>query len=361
MSTTTQYDPRVDYDARLKDAGASKTVYALVTPEVEKAKADCLTAMASPRHRLSAGYIEQFRDAWTGKQDGADREFFDRWVEWSKPAVDFNRTKFPFFYPTAGASEALRHLIYDYAARIYGEGHGATVPTLHVFEGEYEGFKAMAQAAGVLVVEHPRQRWRAVQLASHETFFISQPSAIDGCVWEDFNLFMHHLSAQNRTPNVVVDLTYVGAVPQTALAQPIRADAPCVRNVVFSLSKPFGVYYDRIGGVWARQEDAGLFGNRWFKNLTSLRLGSTLLYRYGVFDLPEHYAGVQAQAVAQVSEALNMALRPADVFILAQGAADQPASDSFARYLTRVKGSVPRVCLTPGMARTIGTSGPVTP
>ena len=45
----------------------------------------------------------------------------------------------------------------------------------------------------------------------------------------------------------------------------------------FAANRSFGVYYDRIGGIWMRQEDQGLFGNKWFKNLTSLALGTTLL------------------------------------------------------------------------------------
>lgn len=55
MATTTQHDPRQALDARLRQAGASKTVYALVTPEIEAVKAELLgnsggNGRASPRH-----------------------------------------------------------------------------------------------------------------------------------------------------------------------------------------------------------------------------------------------------------------------------------------------------------------------
>ena len=38
MATSTQYNPNQNLNAVLLDAGLSKTVYALVTPETERAK-----------------------------------------------------------------------------------------------------------------------------------------------------------------------------------------------------------------------------------------------------------------------------------------------------------------------------------
>src|SRR5258707_15284940 len=79
------HDPELD--RRVKAAGASKTVYALVTPETEAAKNFILgNAVAGPdaarRHHL-----EQFRDAWTGKQFASHEAFIDRWMSWAAPGV----------------------------------------------------------------------------------------------------------------------------------------------------------------------------------------------------------------------------------------------------------------------------------
>ncbi len=255
MSTTTQYNPNAELNARLLAAGASKTVYALVTSETEMAKREALGVK-----KVTLGidpspfedYLSMFREAWTGKQDAIHEEFFDRWVGWSKPVIDFDRTAFPFYYPCNGASEPIRQLIFEWA-----NGRSPTVP-IHVFEGEYEGYKAMAEAARIGCAEHKREGWRENLLNrtnfgrdrfdEHSLFFISAPSAIDGMVWQEFNEFLAAMPANT----VVVDCTYVGAVPERAIRERFNLNAPSVRNVVFSLSKPFGCYYDRIGGIWMR-------------------------------------------------------------------------------------------------------------
>src|SRR5262245_47825412 len=99
------HDPELD--RRVKDAGASKTVYALVTPETEATKNLILgnTADAARRH-----YLEQFRDAWTGKQYAAHEAFLERWMAWSSPVIAIDAAGYSWRYPTAGGSEALFHV-----------------------------------------------------------------------------------------------------------------------------------------------------------------------------------------------------------------------------------------------------------
>lgn len=334
-----QYSPNKELDDKLVAAGASKTVYALVTPEVEAAK----TFITHDPE-----YLSRFRGAWTKKQDTAHHEFFDAWVEWSKPLVALDRKDFPFYYPCNGASEALRHLIYKY-------GCDTTQPRIHVFEGEYEGYSAFAKDANVKVVVHDREDWRNSVLdvfQPGDLFFISQPSAIDGNVWTDFNRFLDVMERFGTC--VVADLTYVGAIADEPAAR-FNMTFPSVRNVVFSLSKPFGAYYDRIGGVFCREEDGGLFGNAWFKNLTSLALGTRLLTRHGVYELPRKYAPEQDKALAEVGTALGLVLRPADIYILAVSlhALADKAMDT---HLRRTPNGLLRVCLTPKMAEMIGTT-----
>ena len=71
------HDPELD--RRVKDAGASKTVYALVTPETEAAKNFILgNAVAGP-DAARRRHLEQFRDAWTGKQYASHEVFIERW------------------------------------------------------------------------------------------------------------------------------------------------------------------------------------------------------------------------------------------------------------------------------------------
>ena len=358
MATTTQYNPDPELNRRLLGAGVSKTIYALVTPETEAAKAAELGDLL-PDGRANAAradYLQQYREAWTGKQDQTHVDFFEAWRAWSAPLVDLDRAAFAFLYPTSGASEPLRHLIQDYGNIARAEGF---TPRVHVFAGEYEGYRAYAESARIECVAHDRRRWEEVarDLPASEWFFLSQPSAIDGDVWPDANRFLRALSRRGEAPQVVVDLTYVGAIAR-APAERFDVGAPCVRNVVFSLSKAFGVYYDRIGGVWSRQEDLGLFGNKWFKNLFSLRLGTRLMRSHGVFDLPNKYAALQGERTRAVGRALGVDLRPADVFILASAAADAFTDERLRRYLSRAPADSAtrlRLCLTAGMAEVLGT------
>lgn len=323
MATATQYNPNRDMNKELLDLGLSKTVYALVTPETEALRGQIQTA----------DYMDQFRDAWTGKQDAYHEEFFNKWCEWSSPVVDLDRDIFPFYYPTAGASEPLRQIIFNLAA-------GSSRARIHFFKGEYEGYRAMAEAAGLRCVEHDRNHWGSVSDDMHydDMFFISQPSAIDGNVWQDFNRFLSHMPDRS----VVADITYVGAVPESAIVEKFNLNHDSVNAIVFSLSKPFGAYYDRIGGCFAREEDLALFGNRWFKNLTSIRYGTLLLDNLSVFELPERYRAAQEFAIART----DFDLSPSDVYILAYGGPN--AAGGLSDYLARSRHI--RVCLTPGMA-----------
>jgi hypothetical protein len=351
MSTATAYNPQRELNRILLEAGASKTVYALVTPETEAAKDALFGDTHSPQR---GAYKDMFRGAWTSKQDSYHREFFQTWLDWSSPVIDFNPDEFRFAYPTAGASEALRHMIYDWA-----RGCSPSQP-IHVFKGEYEGYKAMAEACRIGCIEHDRDDWKGLltrRLARplHESFdqysrfYISMPSAIDGDVWQDFNAFLDMMP-----PNtVIVDATYVGGVPQSAIRERFNLRAPSVHAVVFSLSKPFGAYYDRIGGVFMREEDEGLFGNMWFKNLTSLALGTLLMKQNDVFKLPTKYAETQRLAVAAARSGIGFDFAPADVYMLAT-ATDEGSDLPMAKYLRRA-GNL-RVCVTAAMANLIGTA-----
>ena len=351
MATSTQFNPNADLNRVLLAAGASKTVYALVTPETERAKAAVFGDADGPRRQA---YLDQFREAWTAKQDRIHEDFFHSWHGWSAPVVDLDRKLFPFHYPTAGASEALRHLIYDFSRRYT---RTMAPPLIHVFEGEYEGYKAMAEAAGVEIMEWSRDDWRLLverlnygQMGWNHLVFLSQPSAIDGNVWKDCNEFLASITMPNC---VVMDVTYVGAIPEGAVNERFNLNLPCVRNVVFSLSKPFGLYYDRVGGVFCREEDMGLFGNKWFKNLTSLSLGTIMMERSDVFAMATKYAEQQKLAVAMISARLGFTLTPSDVFILATAeSAPDAAMDT---YLRRPATGKLRLCLTPDMAKQIGT------
>jgi hypothetical protein len=352
------HDPELD--RRVKDAGGSKTVYALVTPETEAAKNFILGNAVTGPDAARRRHLEQFREAWTGKQFASHEAFIERWIAWAAPVVAIDAPALAWRYPTGGASEALFHVIAAYGNRARGEKFN---PEVHIFAGEYEGYKAYAESCGIAVIEHRRADWQAVgrELPATALFCLSQPSAIDGNVWPHANDFLGLIAASADRPRVLLDVTYVGAIADQPAAR-IAADSPAVQDLVFSLSKPFGVYYDRIGGVLCRNAMPSLFGNQWFKNLTSLQLGMALLERHDVFDLPRRYKSVQREAAAQIGRYLGLALRPSDVIVLAQADPNATTDRALTAFLRRPAGdgdAALRLCLTPAMAAMIGTAGPI--
>jgi histidinol-phosphate/aromatic aminotransferase/cobyric acid decarboxylase-like protein len=214
-----------------------------------------------------------------------------------------------------------------------------------VFAGEYEGYAAYARAAGVTVIAHNRTAWNDIAYAPHAVhrWYVSQPSAIDGNVWKEFPQFLR--ATEQRGVEVAVDLAYVGAVAD----QPVLdLSLPNIPHVFFSLSKVFGVFYHRVGGVLSRAPLLGLEGNKWFKNMFSLYLGTSLIRETpSPSTLPAKYRPIQAEACRLLGERYAIPFTPSDVLLLASSkTGDYPAA--FRR------GGGYRWCLTPTLDRLLG-------
>lgn len=330
----------------LSEACLSKIVYSLVMPETVAAIDRVLDGQGRD------AYHSLFQEAWTQKQDRVHEDFFALWRDWVKPIVHIP-SEFQHGYPTAGASEAIREVMHAHC-------HSSIErPFFHVFEGEYEGFTAYAQAMGAGIAVHPRAKWREVVEhiglqsrigQSRPMFLLSEPSAIDGAPWTDHAAFLQALHQNAPQVPVMLDLTYVGCV-HTSFQIYVT---PNVSSIVFSLSKPCGAYYYRIGGALTRNPLPALFGNKWFKNLLSLQIGTEMMKTHGVFELPRKYHPVQKQAVEMANAKLGLKLSPAPVFVLATA---QPTEEPLSRFLTRGSANpIARVCVTPLMAGLIQPS-----
>jgi histidinol-phosphate/aromatic aminotransferase/cobyric acid decarboxylase-like protein len=305
-----------------------KTVYGLYYPET-RAIVDALWS-----ERPHAWYEQNY----TGKQDAMHRPFFETWRAWARGGGVTLGDEFAFEYPTAGANEAIHALLALQATRR---------KRVHVFRGEYEGYSILASALGIEVVVHERDGYRdsLARAAPGDQLWVSQPSAIDGNVWSDLGALTDWLPAVAPDVEIVIDVTYVGAVARD-FAIDLRARN--ITAVLFSLSKPFGVYYHRIGGVLSRTEIPTLRGHLWFKNLFSLHLGTRLLERHAARALPSKYASHQREALARAIEAHEApnGTVASDVVMLAHAEDD----GAFAEYR---RGPGLRFCLSPAMDRII--------
>jgi|HubBroStandDraft_6_1064221.scaffolds.fasta_scaffold161087_2 histidinol-phosphate/aromatic aminotransferase/cobyric acid decarboxylase-like protein len=318
----------------------SRTVYSLYYPETRRV-VDALWA-----ERPHALYERNYGK----RQDAMHRGCLDGWVAWATRAGVRLGDGFAHHYPTSGASEGIHALLAFQAT--HGGGR------VHVFEGEYEGYAHTAAALALPVVAHPRARdtWTraAASLAPGDSFWVSQPSAIDGNLWADFADFAALIAERAPGAGLVVDLTYVGAVPAPL---PIDLERAPVAAVLWSLSKPFGVYYHRIGGLLTRVEVPALRGHHWFKNLFSLALGERLMASFAAGELPARYRAEQERALAEARDAGLVAggARVSDVVILAHA----PAGDErFAEYR---RGAGLRFCLSPMMDARINPEARLNP
>ena len=290
---------------------------------------------------------------YLGGQDRLHERFLDRWLEWRRGFVTLDASGFPHRYASAGSSEAIRECIAQYSVDRRSAGREAVI---HTFDGEYEGYAAYADAYRVRMVRHDRRAWReslgrlSADAVRGDLVLVSEPSAIDGNLWADFPAFIAHLERELPTVRVAVDLTYVGTI---ARAYTIDVSSDVIDTVFFSLSKVYGVYYHRIGGVFSRSVMPGLVGNRWFKNTFSLELGHELLAALPPRAIPTAYRATQARATADASAALGIPLTASDAILIAHHAwsDDLPAA---VRSLRRA--SVVRCCLTPSLDRLLSAS-----
>jgi hypothetical protein len=292
---------------RISQLGVLPTVYSLVYPE---------TRRVFEAFRRREGLAEMYERAWTKHQDPMHVELFDTWRQWCTPVLSVDWDRFPHRYASAGSSEAIRDSIASYAAERCSMDP-AGPPRLHVFAGEYEGYAAYARAYHCEVVTHDRADYAESmrnQCRPGERFYLSAPSSLDGDVWSELPAFWRFLAEDLPHLRVALDLCYVGCVGSGAYE--IAVDGRCVDTLFFSLSKVFGVYYHRIGGVLTREVAPGMAGNIWFKNLFSLRFGTELLRRHDVFDLPRRARPHQEAVVDSLREIVGPSVRASDVVLL---------------------------------------------
>ena len=267
-----------------------------------------------------------FNQAWLGHQNALPGRFLDTWRSWSGADL----STFPHGTVSNGSSEAIRELIAG--------------TELVIFEGEYEGYAAIATARGMPIRRLSRADPAAglAGVSEGAVCFISDPASVDGEHWEGLGAFLDLLQTQAPSVSVVLDLAYVGAVRNPVA---VRLDSPNVSAVVFSLSKPFSLYRYRVGGVYSRRPLPALAYNHWFNSLLGLKLGIELMERHAVAEVPQRYAAIQGRVVAAaVAEGEVPAdTVPSNVILLARS----QLAHANPRY-NRLPGAS-RYCLTPGL------------
>lgn len=234
------------------------------------------------------------------------------------------------FYPTAGSSEGLFHILCDLKLR--------GIKQINVLAGEYEGFGIQAGNLGIQVNAIP---FEDAHKAKTGWWIVSQPSAWNGCSLP--NAWFQTMADKGH--KFVLDYAYVG------LTAPQQFDLGgyIPEYAVLSLSKPYGVFAMRIGYTFAQEEMATLIGNKlWFRDNTRQLQAAAVIQQVGPQVIQPKYRHQQHQVVALLRQELQLPFQAADALLLATlpGATkltqeQQKLLEPFKRHDTF------RFCLTP--------------
>jgi histidinol-phosphate/aromatic aminotransferase/cobyric acid decarboxylase-like protein len=263
----------------------TKTIYSIVLPK---------TQLLFNQFRTKKGLEHMYENTWSKSQDAIHLNLKTAYETYIAPRMRLERVGLPYFYPCNGSSEAIREeLVY-----LHTEGK-----TLVVFEGEYEGYEAIATAIQMPIKKVPRPKKKeclnslVALWEKEDVFFLSEPSAIDGNAWDMYPDFMRLV--KHKGWSVYLDLSYAEYTERT---YEVDDEPPAVQGIFWSLSKAFGVYYHRIGGVYLTRENPLLYGNLWFKNLFAIEFGAYLLYHFALGEAAKELKSYQESACKQLQE-----------------------------------------------------------
>jgi histidinol-phosphate/aromatic aminotransferase/cobyric acid decarboxylase-like protein len=266
-----------------------------------------------------------------GALDAFDQPIIDKVVQFNQDSVPHMR-EFPFRYPTAGSEEGIREVMTDLQAK--------GVKKIHVLNGEYEGFQAVADQRCIETVEvDPNTDFTKMRPGY---FFISNPSARDGNIIP--NDFINTICDAGH--KVFYDLAYLGST------KPHKFDVrhQNIFAAVISFSKTYGLFYDRIGFAFSREAVPSLYGNKWFKSIFALMIAEAIVSELNPNEIPEKYKPVQKEIIADINAEHGLGMKPSDAFLLGHITAEHAdtLNDSQMKMIEKFKrGNFFRFCLTP--------------
>ncbi len=209
-------------------------------------------------------------------------------------------SSFPHRYVSGGSSESIFHILSSIAAQ-------EKQPPLYIVEGEYEGYAGYGRNLG-LQFTTVGDGVDVAKLAPG-IFFISNPSSRNGNVHP-----REFISAIGDAGHeIMLDCAYVGMSDDTHFL----VDHPAVSTVFTSMSKPYGLYYYRIGFTFTRKPVKTLEVNKWFKNIFSLVVADRLLTELSPRAMYEKYRHVQQSIIDETNRKHGSSLKPSRVYLLA--------------------------------------------
>jgi histidinol-phosphate/aromatic aminotransferase/cobyric acid decarboxylase-like protein len=214
------------------------------------------------------------------------------------------------------------------------------VERIYVWEGDYEGYRETARTRNIAAVEVDYDCDPATLLPGH--WFLSNPSARNGMIVPSEKIE----AIAEAGHKVFYDLSYLGAT------DPVVFDLghPNVVAAAISFSKPYGLFYYRVGFTLCREPIPALYANKWFKNVYGLLVAEKILNEIDLDGLALKYKAVQSHIIEEIEREFRLGLSVSDAFLLAKLPATAAAqlSDEQQEAIHRFRrGDWYRFCLTP--------------
>ncbi|HBC44900.1 MAG: hypothetical protein UX08_C0007G0073 [Candidatus Collierbacteria bacterium GW2011_GWB1_45_35] len=232
--------------------------------------------------------------------DDYEKPIIEKMINFYKKDVQ-GLESFEYRYPTGGSSEGIYHLL----SRIKKDHPESPIYTL---EGEYEGYRECAVGLGLKVQEIPED-FETIMKLKPGYWFISNPSGRDGNILVD--TLINQIADLGH--KVIVDLAYLGLTKR----HKFDYTHPNIVAVLTSMSKPFGLFYYRVGFTFTREPVKTLYGTKWFKNILSLIIADKVFSTFTADYVYQKYAPVQIEILEQIKKETGIELRRSDVLILA--------------------------------------------
>jgi len=335
---------------------ACKTVYSYRPPEV-RAAFDRVVRNGFPHHVIMGGILPP------GGLDMFERpiiEMVERFYAEQVPAL----ADFGHCYPTPASEEGIREVMslvqnkktdqlienvragqpIDRQVLIdvepISEEAVQCIGAFYSFRDEYEGYyhvgrsRKMAQTVvpkDVNPEELPPGYW-----------FISNPFAGDGNVIPN-EVIQRICEAGHK---IFYDMAYL----DTTQKHHFDLSHPNIMASTISFSKPYGLFYDRIGFTFSREPIPALFGNKWFKSVFALMIAKQLMSDLSPQQLYAKYKKVQESIIAEINDIHKLGMKPCDTFLLGyitEEAASSLPAEQQALISGFKRGNIFRFCLTP--------------
>ena len=259
--------------------------------------------------------------------------------------VDFHRhdvphlAEFDYRYPTAGSEEGIR----EYMTLLQSRG----VKEVYVWKGDYEGYGEVAASRGIRAIKVDYDADPSTLRPGH--WFLSNPSARDGMIVPEEKI----TAIAEAGHRVFYDLSYLGATdPHT-----FDLDHPNVAAAAISFSKPYGLFYYRVGFTLTRDPIPALYANKWFKNVFGLLIAQRILDTLDPQQVAAKYKGIQAEIVEQIREETGLGILPSDAFLLARMPVEETPPDQQGALARFRRDDGYRFCLTPYFLAHEGAAG----